>query len=807
MRTFAFELRQAFRALVRSPGYALTAIAMLGAGLGLSMYMFGAIDTFMLRPLPFANADRIAHVELADLATGEDSIEVPLPEYLAMARSQRSFDAFGAFSTGTLNLSGDGRPERFDGGFVTDGLFDALGAKTAMGREFVPADYVPGAPRVVVIGHELWQNRYAGAADIVGRTIRANGKPATIVGVMPEGFAFPFRQQVWTTSDLDPDGPAKGFTYEVIGRMRDGTGYAQAAADLDAIVRAMPAVAGDRARDGLRSVVKSLNAEYMGRNTPAVLTTMMVAVLLVLLIACVNVANLMIARTVERARELAIHGALGAVRARILLRLLLEGLLVAIAAGAIGMLLAQAGGKATMDTLTQEENGLPYWFQYALEWRSVAFAIGVALFAALAATLVPALRASRDAVGAGVREGGRGATSRGFGRFSRVLITAELALSAVLLVVAGLTVRSILAMQYVDPGADTHGVLSARIALFEDAYPQDAQVAAFFAELRNDLAAQPGVAAAAVTTSVPLSFSGGTYYRREGQDVPDGQRAPVAWLVGTTAEYFDAFRIPVTAGRNFGLGDDAGAPAVALVNRRFAERVFGNESPLGQRVDLDPAGPQRKWVQIVGVVGNVMQGEPEDDPGGAIYVPFAQRPQRYASIALRSAGGDPYALADVLRGAVAKLDADLPVYFVRTADDWIAAATVPDRLMSKMFVVFAAFGTLLAAAGIYALLAFAVAQRTREIGVRRALGAVDAGIVRLVMGQGMRQLVVGLALGLVLGMALALVLRNVLFGVGVFDPVTFAVVAVVLAASMFLASWAPTRRALRIEPMEALRYE
>ncbi|HET7843647.1 MAG TPA: ABC transporter permease, partial [Xanthomonadales bacterium] len=433
--------------------------------------------------------------------------------------------------------------------------------------------------------------------------------------------------------------------------------------------------------------------------------------------------------------------------------------------------------------------------------------ISVALLSALAATLVPALRASREAVNAGVREGGRGATSRRLGLASRLLVTAELATSAVLLVVAGLTVRSILAMQHFDTGADTTGVLSARIALFEDAYPGDAKVVEFFAKLRDEVAAQPGVAGAAVTTSVPLSFASGTYFRSEGANATPGERPPVAWFVGATSDYFTTFRVPLVSGRAFDARDAADAPSVALVSRKLAQRAFGDASPVGRRLDLDPNGQERKWVEVVGVVGDVAQGEPEDDPGGTIYVPFAQKPQRYASIVLRAAGGDPYALADPLRAAVAKLDADLPVYFVRTVDDWIGAATVADRLMTKMFVVFAAFGTLLAAAGIYALLAFAVAQRTREIGVRRALGAVDAGIVRLVVGQGMRQLVVGLALGLLLGMALALVLRNVLFGVGVFDPVTFIVVAVVLAASMFLASWAPTRRALRIEPMQALRYE
>ncbi len=809
MATIWFELRQALRSLIRSPWYALTAIAMLGSGLGLTMYMFGAINSFLLKPLPFAQPDRLAHVELADLATGQDSIEVGVHDYLEIARAQRSFEAFAAFGVGTLNLSGDDRPERYEGGFVTDAVFDTLGAKALIGREFEPADYAPGAPAVVVISHSLWQTRYGGATDVVGREIRANAKPATIVGVMPEGFKFPFRQDVWTTVNLDVANVprSEALTYEVIGRLAPGVGHAQARGEIDALLASLAKADPAAKRDGLRAIVKSLNAEYMGRNTPAVLTAMMIAVTLVLLIACANVANLMIARTVERTRELAIHGALGAARARLVLRLVLEGAAIAAIGGAIGFALAHIGGVATMRTLTTQEDGLPYWLAYSMDWRVIAFSAGIALAAALAATLIPAMRAGRVAASAAMREGGHGATGVGFGRASRVLITGQLAMCAVLLVVAGLTVRSIVAMQTIDSGADTDGVLTARIALFEEAYPEDAKVVEFFERLETELASSPGVANAAVTTSVPLSFSGGAYYHPDGKPPSDNGRYPFTWFVGAAPSYFDAFRVPLQQGRMFDSRDRADAPPVVLVSANFAQYAFDGESPIGRRIDLDPTGAERRYAEIVGVVGTVVQGEPDDDEAPVVYAPFAQRPARYASIAVRSEGGDPYALADTIRTAVAKLDRDLPVYFIRTAEDWIAAQTVPDRLMANLFVIFAAFGLLLAAGGIYALLAFAVAQRTREIGVRRALGALDAGIVKMVLGQGMRQLAIGLAIGLFAGFGLAQVLRNILFGVGTFDPLTFGAVSIVLALAMLVASLAPTRRALRVSPMQALRYE
>ncbi|HVF34557.1 MAG TPA: ABC transporter permease, partial [Candidatus Saccharimonadia bacterium] len=798
---------QALRSLARSPWYAVTAIAMLGAGLGLTMYMFGAINSFLLRPLPFAHADRLAHVELADLATGQDSIEVPTHDYLELARAQRSFESFAAFSVGTLNLSGDDRPERFEGGFVTDAVFETLGETPLAGREFEPADYVPGAPPVVVISHALWQSRYAGDPGIVGRTIRANGKPATIVGVMRAGFEFPFRQDVWTTASLDVANVQRkeATTLEVIGRLAPGVGLAQAREELDAIYKAVSEADPEASLDRIRTVVKSLNAEYIGRNTASVLTAMMIAVLLVLVIACANVANLMIARTVERTRELAIHGALGAARMRLVLRLVLEGALIALVGGGIGFVCAMIGGEATMRVLTENENGLPYWLSYAIDARIVLFSIAIALVGALSATIVPALRAGRIAAHAAMREGGHGATGAGFGRASRVLVTGQLALCAVLLVVAGLTVRSILAMQTIDPGAETEGVLTARLALFEESHPTDADVVAFFERLEHELAASPGVERAAVTTSVPLSFAGGTYYHPDGKPPSDDERYPFGLFVAAAPSYFEMFEVPLLLGRAFDSRDRADAPPVVLVSERFVEDAFEGRSPVGRRIDLDPNGKERRWAEIVGVVGQVVQTEPDDASAPVIYAPFAQRPQRFASIAVRARSGDPHALADTLRAAVTKLDRDLPVYFVRTADEWVASQTIPDRLMAKLFAIFAAFGLLLAATGIYAMLAFAVAQRTREIGVRRALGALDAGIVRMVMGQGMRQLAVGLAIGLVLGFGLAQVLRNVLFGVETFDPLTFGAVGVVLALAMLIATFAPTRRALRVEPMQALR--
>jgi putative ABC transport system permease protein len=808
MKAIWMESRTALRALLRSPGFTVTAVAMLGAGLGLTMYMFGAINAFLLRPLPFARAERIAHVELHDPTGARRSVEIQAHDVLDLERYQTSLADFAAYTIGTLNLSGDERPERYEGGYVSARLFRLLGVAPTLGRDFSEADYVPGAPAVVMLGHALWQQRYQGDAAIVGRTVRVGGAPATVIGVMPPGFQFPQRQEVWAPAPVQVSDIGRGhaWSFEVVGRLKPGVGHDAVAAEYDALLERIGREHPDSAAAGMRAVVKPLSDEYVSDQTRSVLGAMMAAVVFVLLIACANVANLMTARTLERTRELAIHAALGADRRRLLLRVVGEGVLIAAIGGALGFGLAQWGGAATMRVLA--EDGIPYWMQYRIDWRSLVFACALAFAAALLATLVPALRAARRAEAQGMREGGHGSAGAGvgLGRLSRMLIAGEIALCAVLLVAAGLTVRSIQAMHSVEIGADTRGVLTARIALGESQYADDAAVHAFFEQLESRLAALPGTQGATVSTSMPATFAGGTWYLTEGAPAPADQRFPFAYSVAATPSYFGTFGIDLRRGRLFDQRDRAGTTPVVVVTEALAQAAWPGQEALGKRLDLDPQSSEDPLVEVIGVVGNVRQDEPDDATAGVLYRPFAQAPQRYASVAVRSAG-DAYALADALRATVAVLDADLPVYFVRSIDDWIAAQTIPDRLMAKLFSLFAGFGVLLAAAGIYALLAYSVARRTREIGVRRALGAGDRGIVRLVLRQGARQLAIGLGIGLVLAVGFAQVLSRVLFGVSTLDPPTFVTVAAVLALVVVLASWLPARRALRVEPIQALRYE
>jgi len=809
MHGFIFEWRQAWRSLARSPGHALLCIGMLGSGLGLTMYMFGAINAFLLRPLPFPGGERLAHVELSDAASGRGSVEMPLQEFVELAATQKSLSPFAFYSTGTVNLSGDDRPERYEGGFFSPDTFETVGVPPLMGRTLQRADYVPGAPAVLLISHTLWQQRYMGDPGILNRVVRMNGKPATIVGVMPAEYRFPLRQDVWIPVDMDLSKVARGesMTGEVIGRMVPGADFGSTAREFDTLLAAIAQAHPDTASKGMRAVVKSLNAEYAGLNTPRILWIMMCAVIFVLAIACVNVANLMLVRTAERSRELAIHAALGAERTRLMARLLREGALVCAIGGGIGLLIAQWFGQITMQVLIDRDNGLPFWMQYRLDLPSIVFAFGVALVAALAATLVPALRAGRASPALVMREGGGAGKGIALGRLSRVLVAAEITLCAVLLVLAGLTVRSIDKMQHVEVGAEVAQVMSGRVALFAEQYPGNERVQALQAALLERLQALPGVQSAALTTSVPLTFSNGTSYLEVGAPPPaEGKRAPFAYLVSTTPSFFDTFRVPIVRGRLYGASDDARAPPVALVNQALADRLWPGADPLGKRLDLDPKSSEDVPVEIIGVVPTVLHDEPDSRYKDTLYVPLAQRTERYVSLAIR-VPDDPAAHGEAIRQAVRSVDGDLPVYFLRTVQQWIEIATMADRLMSKLFSTFALFGLVLAGAGIYALLAYGVAARTREIGVRRALGAPDKGIVRMVMRQGALQLVFGIGIGLVLAVLFARLLSNVLFGVAPFDPVTFCAVAVTLAVVVLLASWLPARRALGVEPMQALRYE
>jgi putative ABC transport system permease protein len=806
MSEYWFELRHAARALMRTPWFTLTAVLMLGVGLGLVMYMFGAIQSFILRPLPFAGSDKLIHVEMASPKRKDDSVEVPIHDYLAFRDAQTSVESLAAFYPGTVNLSGDLRPERYDGAFVTADTFEVLGVKPILGRGFQPGDDKPGAAPVVVLSHALWQNRFQGDGGIVGRAVRVNGKDAVVAGVMPEGFRFPVKEQVWLPLDTDV-GKVKrgeGSSLEVFGRLKPGATIQQAQAEFDGLVK-QQAAAFPETSIGEIAVVKPYRDEFIGKNTRRMLFTMLSAVALVLGIACANVANLMLARAAARSRECAIRSALGASRRRIIAQTLLEAMLVALAGGGIGLWLAYVGGAATMHALASSEDPPPYWFlEYRIDGMSVAFTFGIALLAAAVAGLIPALRASSSNPALTMREGGAGQIGA-MGKLARFLVSAEIAACMVLLFTAGLNMRAVMAMSQVDGGFETAGMLTGRIGLFPSAYPAEADVVAFQEKLEQRLAEMPGASNATIASGVPTTFSGADYVRAEGQLVADSGDLPVMSQVSVGTRYFDTIGVRIVEGRGFTTQDRPDSDQVVVVSQAMAAKLWPGQPALGKRVGLGRAGAEPKWRTVVGVASEVAH-DPNDAKRGAYYLPFAQSPTRFMSLILRTPG-DAASMAASMRATVESVDRDLPIYWLRSMDDWLGIAEFDHRLTATLFGMFGAFAVLLASAGIYAVLAYAVSRRTREIGVMRALGARDSGVLRAVFGQSVRQLAIGLGVGVVLAFGFAQLIARMLEGVSSYDPATFVSVALLLTLVSLAAALVPTRRALRIEPMTALNLE
>ena len=796
------ELHNAARSLLRSPGFTITAVAMLSVGLGLAIYMFGAIQSFFLREVPFPDGADLLHIEYADRSGRSDAIEPPTSDFLTLRREATRFASLDGFSQGTINLADDGtRPERYNGAFVSAGSFRTLGVEPFMGPGFQPGDDAPGAPGKVAIGYSLWQQRFNADPQVIGRAVRVNGRAATIVAVMPPGFAFPISNAVWAPLNLAGlDAPRRQQTaLELFGRLADGASIAQATAELDSLLARIEQQ--DSAETlAERVVVKPYREEFIGRETRQVMGTMFAAVLLVLAIACVNVANLMIARGVQRTRETAIRAAIGASRSRLMAVCLAEALVVALAALLIGGVLAWLGGQATMDALRTSQDPPPYWMlEYRFDAVSAGFAVLAVGLVVVLAGVWPAWRAASAAQAEGMRQGGRVAS----GRIGSSLTTLEIALCMVLLVTAGLTVRSVVERDRLPQAFESAQVLGGRVGLFEGDYADDAAVHAFAERLSARLAAQPGVAAVGITSAVPYSFAGGEVIEPAGLDAAAGTQRPFALVVSADPGFFDALRLPLQQGRLFDARDRADSAPVALVSEPLARQLWPDQPAVGQRLRLGQPGSEGPWIEVVGVVAHVPHAG-EAPELATLYRPFAQQPTRFFSPLLR-AEGDPLALAERLRDSVAALDPDLPVYFLRTLEDWRRAAAFDQRLMAALFGIFGGFAVLLAAAGLYAVLAYQVGQRVREIGVRRALGADDRGIVRMVLRQGAWQLGVGIGVGLLLALGFAQLLAGVLFGVEPHDPATFLAVAALLAVVSGFASLLPTRRALGVEPIVALR--
>jgi putative ABC transport system permease protein len=807
------DLRFGFRMLAKTPGHTLAAVLALALGIGLSTAMFSIVYGAILRGLPFERSDRLVHVENNNPSKDQRSLEVYLPDFLEYRGRQRSFEGMAAFYDGTVNLSGDERPERYEGAFISANFLDLLKVKPLLGRGFQSGEDSPAAEPVVLLGWGVWQTRYNGDPKVIGKPVRINGEPGTIVGVLPQGFAFPISQEIWVPLREDPlkTPRGKGPTLEVYGRLRDGVSIEQARAELQGITKAL-AVEFPQTNEGRGAVVKPYTEEYVGDEPARLLYTMLGACLFVLLLACTNVASLMMARASRRTREIAIRSALGAARRRLIGQLLTESLLLSLVGAALGVLLAWVGVRAFNAAIVDTDP--PFWINIAIDPAALLFTLGAAVLAGAVSGLVPAFQASRTDVNEVLKDEGRGSSSLRLGAFTRIVVILEMAISCVLLVGAGLMIQNVLKMGG-RVEVETANLFTARVALFESLYPEEGERVRFFDSLLTRLREDPGVRAAAISTYLPGTGAGMTRFALEGAAYPKQEDHPLAHIAWVSPGFFETLGASPLQGRDFNLQDRKDSLQVVIVNRSLAQKLWPGQDPLGRRlrvVDDEPVAADAEpvpWRTVVGVVPDLGMVSLEDDEpeSQGFYIPVSQDCPSFATLVVRTRDSNPLTLTDRVRGHVTALNPDLPVYFIYSLEQVVARAGFFSRLFATLFSIFGVAALVLASVGIYGVIAFSVQQRTQEIGIRMALGAQQGSVLGLILRQGMVQLLFGLGLGLLLAWPTAKLLGNILVGVKPHDPPTFLAVCLVLASVALFACWVPAQRASRTDPLVAIRYD
>ncbi len=804
MTAFFSDFRDAFRSMLKNPGFAALVVGVLGAGLACVIFMVTLLDGFILRPLPFAEPERLVQAGFFGDGGLGDVFPVDSRDLAQMRRYLAPKADVAAAARSTINLSDIDRPERYHGGHVTVNLFRVLGVAPRLGRAFSDDDAKPGAQPVTMLAYSLWQARYGGDPAIVGRTIRVDGRPTTVIGVMPDGFSYPRNEDLWVPAPIAEGQPADAYAYWVIARRNADATDAEVAAAFDTWFADAARADPERFR-GRNFRVEPLARMAADRTTRGTLGSMLAAVVMVLLVSCANAANLLLTRTLGRSHDLAVRVALGASRRRLIARILIESLALTTLATALAFAIARAGVTWQRGAMRDTEF-FPLWLRFDVDLRVVLLAFAAATFTALAAGLLPALRAGRMAVGADLRHGSRSVAGGSFARTSRVLVVGEIAMSCALLICVGTLVRGIGALDRSDLGIDQDRLLTARIALSTTVHPTSAEQVQVYERIAEALREDAGVADATVGTALPGTFYNSFHFVLPEGTTPGDADPPTFYSGAVDASFLGAYGVKLEQGRFFDDRDRAETERVAVVDRKFAER-FGDGSPIvGRRFRIDPRDPDGPTVTVVGVVNALTLDVPGNTPAPALLRPLSQDPFYIATIALRTRG-DALAFAPRLNAIVHTVDADAPLYWVRDYAGVIGAVTVGERVIAKSFAAFGLIALALAGAGLYGVMAFAVAQRTREIGVRRALGAPARRVLGDVFGRSFIELGAGLAIGVAVGIVLARLLTRSLENIETVGVVAIGAAIGVLAAAVALAISVPVRRALGVDPAVALRHE
>ena len=806
MDNFLNDIRYAFRNLIKRPSFTIVATITLALGIGANSAIFSSVYSLLLKPFPFPELDRVIAIWDKDPPHGYTHNEVAMANFLDWRAQNQSFEKLALYRWWSTNLTGIDPPERLQGFLGTADFFDVTGIKPILGRTFTEEEYQPGKNNVVIITQRLWQRRFGGDPNILNKNITLNNISHTIVGVMPEGFNFP--------NDADLYGPfapapelaqnRRFHSFYVIGRLKPGVSIQSAQADINNITARLEQQYPET-NTGLGATVYPIVADAVRKYDTGVWVGMG-AVSFVLLIACANVANLMLARASGRQREIALRAALGASRWRIIRQLLTESVMVALLGGGLGVLVAVWG----IDALRAANPGdavkfAPGWNQLGMNIPVLAFTLGLSVLSGLVFGLAPALQASKPNLNESLKEGSRQTSGRSH-RLRSSLVVFEVALSLVLLVGAGLFFRSFLNLFKTDPGFNPDNMLTMNMILPVAKYKEEPQAAAFFEDLVQRVKAKPGVESAAAVNFLPLGGSNASdAYLVEGEPEPRPGDEHIGRYRVCTPGYFSTMRIPILKGREFTEQDKRGASPVVIVNETLARKHWPNQDAIGKRIRLEGPIDKAPWMEIVGVIKDVKH-ELNIEVKPEYYLPHAQDSWSSMVLVART-NSDPASFAGSIRQDVWAVDKDQPVFAVRTMQEVRSISVGLQTFSSQMIGIFAGVALLLASVGIYGVMAFMVAQRTQEIGIRMALGAQATDVLKLVVTNGMRLAVIGLLIGLAAAFGLTRFLASLLVGVQPTDLLTFSVMSVCLLAAAFLACYLPARRATKIDPLKALRYE
>jgi putative ABC transport system permease protein len=804
---FFQDLRYAGRMQLKNPGFTIVAVIALALGIGANTAIFSVVNSVLLRPLPYEDPDRLVMV-WEDATKHGYPRDTPTAANFVDWRNQNTvFEGMAAIADESFNLTGTGDPERLEGRLVSANLFPLLGVDPQIGRTFTAAEDQPGSNKVVLLSHALWQRRFGGDNSIVDKPINLNGESYTVVGVMPARFQFPSSDdQVWAPIAFTSEDAANRNRHylQVLARLKSGTSLEQAQTEMHAIAARLQQQYPDSNTD-LGAAVTSLHEHLVGDIKPALLI-LLGAVGLVLLIACANVANLLLARAAVRQKEIAVRVALGARRWRLIRQFLTESILLSTIGGVVGLAVAY-GGLMLLRAFIPEN--ISQTGQISIDLRVLGFTLLVSLITGLIFGLAPAVQAARFNQTETLKEGGRDSATGSSGKRIRgLLVMSEVAVSLVLLIGAGLLINSFLRLRNVDPGFRADNLLTMRVVLPLPKYAEFERRSAFYTELVQRVQNLAGVKSAAVTTNLPLYRQGNSIgVSIEGQaPLPPGQENIVVTRI-ISPGYFDTMSIPLLSGRQFTDQDISTSPRVVVISETMARRYWPGQDAIGKRIGAGDIERPEDWIQVVGVVKDVRQFDLTAEPRPQMYLPYRQWGFFESRDLVVKTEVDPASLAATVRRTVWEIDRDQPVSNIRTMDEILSESIARQRFSMLLLAIFAGVALILAAVGIYGVMSYSVAQRTHEIGIRMALGAQSGAVLKLAVGYGLKLVIAGVVIGLIAAFALTRVMSTLLFGVTATDPTTFTLISLLLVGVAAIASYIPARRATKVDPIIALRYE